>query len=150
MYLFSWLLLPTLISSTTILSTIYPYKSIKVHIGPCRKIGQGQPRVIIWIIYVLFGYPMLLINFQSHRPFGFREEDIEVFYIYGMTARLVMWPFEHTFVLPFYGGFTWNLATIGLAVSKEKKSENVETERPWTKFNEKPRPLIFIKVRVLI
>ena len=29
-----------------------------------------------------------------------------------------------------------NLASVDLAVSKEKKFENVESERPWTKVND--------------
>ena len=41
-----------------------------------------------------------------------------------------MWPgpSEQTFVLPSHGGSTWNLASIGLAISKEKKFENVESK----------------------
>ena len=44
-----------------------------------------------------------------------------------MAAILVMWPrpFEQTFILPFHEGSTWNLASIGLAISKENKFENV-------------------------
>ena len=40
----------------------------------------------------------------------------------GMVAILVMWPepFEQTFVPSSYGGYKWNLASIGLAMSKEK------------------------------
>ena len=50
-----------------------------------------------------------------------------------MAAILVMWPgpVEQTFILP----STWNLASIGLAISKEKKFENVESDSPWTKVN---------------
>ena len=46
----------------------------------------------------------------------------------GMAAILVMWPgpFEQTFVPPSHWGATWNLASIGPAVSQEKKFENVE------------------------
>ena len=46
----------------------------------------------------------------------------------GMAAILVKWPgqFEQTFVPPSHGGSTLNLASIGTAVSKEKKFENVE------------------------
>ena len=50
----------------------------------------------------------------------------------GMAAILVMWPrpFEQSFIRPSHGGSTWNLALIGLVVSKEKKFENVESEWP--------------------
>ena len=43
----------------------------------------------------------------------------------GMTAILVMWPgpFEQTFVPPSHGGYKWNLASIGLAVSKDKNNK---------------------------
>ena len=45
----------------------------------------------------------------------------------GMVARLVTWhrPFEQTFIPLSHGGSIWNLASIGLEVSKEKKFENV-------------------------
>ena len=48
----------------------------------------------------------------------------------GMAAILVMSPapFEHDFIPPSHGGSIWNLASIGQAVSKEKKFENVESE----------------------
>ena len=52
----------------------------------------------------------------------------------SMAAILVKWPgpFEQTFFLQSNAVSTWNLASIGLAISKEKKFENVESERPWT------------------
>ena len=50
----------------------------------------------------------------------------------------------------YHGGSTWNLASIGLVVSEQKKFKNVESEWPWMKVNEWPWPLIFIKVHVLI
>ena len=45
----------------------------------------------------------------------------------GMTAILVMWPgpFEQTFIPPSHGGYKWNLASIGLAVSKDKNSKTL-------------------------
>ena len=69
-----------------------------------------------------------------------------------LVAILVMWhkPFELTFITPSHGGSTWKLASIGLAVSKEMKFENVESVRPWMKINEWLWPLILIKVHVLI
>ena len=47
----------------------------------------------------------------------------------GMAAILVMWPgpFEKTFVPLSHGDFNWNFTSIGLAVSKKKKFENVES-----------------------
>ena len=51
----------------------------------------------------------------------------------GMAAILVMWhkPFVLTFITLSHGGPTLNLFSIGLAVSKEKKFENVESEWHW-------------------
>ena len=45
----------------------------------------------------------------------------------GMVAILVIWPgpVEQTFILLSHGSSTWNLSSIGLEVSKEKKFENV-------------------------
>ena len=39
------------------------------------KIGQGQPRVIIYIIFVELESPILHAKFQDHRPSGSGEED---------------------------------------------------------------------------
>ena len=68
-------------------------------------------------------------NFQGHRPFGSKEDDLLSFY-HGVAAILVMLPrpFDQTFVPPSSGGSTKNLASIGHAVSKKKKFENVESE----------------------
>ena len=45
----------------------------------------------------------------------------------GIAAILVMWPraFEDAFVSPFQGGSTWNLTSIGLVVTEEKKLKNM-------------------------
>ena len=69
-----------------------------------------------------------------------------------MAAVLVIWhkPFVLTFITPSNEGSIWNLTSIGLAVSKEKKFEIDESEWHWTKVNEWPWPLIFIKINVLI
>ena len=68
----------------------------------------------------------------------------------GMAAILFMWykPFELIFIPLPCECFTWNLASIGLAVSKEKKFENIGSL--WTKVNEWLWPFIFIKLHVLI
>ena len=106
----------------------FPYKSTGGRIWPCRKIGQGQPRVIIWIKLAVLEHPMLHTKFQGHRPFGSREEDFLRFLpCIGMAAILVMWsgPFEESFVFPSQGGSIWNLASIGPVVSEEM-FENVD------------------------
>ena len=50
-----------------------------------------------------------------------------------------------TFIPSSHGGSTWNVASIGLRVSKEKKFENVESEWLWTKVNDL---FIFIKLQL--
>ena len=64
---------------------------------------------------------MLHTNFQGHWPFGSREDFLRFLPYMGMVAILVMWhrPFEQTFIPLSHGGSTWNLASIGLEVSKE-------------------------------
>ena len=49
----------------------------------------------------------------------------------GIADILAMWPgpFEQAFVPPSQGGFTWNLASVGLVVIEEKKIKNIESER---------------------
>ena len=55
------------------------------------KIGQGQPRVIIYISFVELESPMLHAKFQDHRTSGSGEEDFLRFLPYmGMAAILVM------------------------------------------------------------
>ena len=125
MYSFSWLNLPTLISDYN--SFFFPYKSIRDQIWPCCKIGQSQPRVIIWIYLVVLKYPMLHTNFQGHQLFGSREEDFLIFlHIWAWRPHWSLtWTIWTNFHSPSHGGSTWNLASIGQAVSKEKKLENV-------------------------
>ena len=42
---------------------------------PLRKIGQGHPRVIIYIYFKELESPMLSAKFQVNRTSGSREED---------------------------------------------------------------------------
>ena len=55
--------------------TFFPYKSIRDQIWPCRKICQGQPRVIIWANSIVLKHPMMHTKIQGHWPFGSGEED---------------------------------------------------------------------------
>ena len=98
--------------------TFFPYKSIRDQIWPCRKIGQSQPRVIIWTLE----HWMLHTKFQGHRPFGSREEKFfKVFTIYGHGGHL-----DQTFIPLSHGGSIWNLASNGPVVSEEKMFENAD------------------------
>ena len=90
---------------------------------PCRKIGQGQPRITIWTKLIVLEHAILHTKFQSHRLFGSGVEDFLRFLPYmGMAAILVMWPglFEKTFVPPSHGDSIWNLDSIDPVVSEEK------------------------------
>ena len=49
-------------------------KALRDQIWRSRKIGHGQPRIIIWINLVVLEYPMLHTNSQGHRSFGSRGE----------------------------------------------------------------------------
>ena len=56
-----------------------------------NKIGQGQPRVIIYIKFVELESPMLHAKLQDHRTSGSGEKDFFKFLSYmGMVAILVM------------------------------------------------------------
>ena len=44
-------------------------------IWPCHKIGQSQPRGIIWTDLVVLKYTMVHTKLQGHPPLGSREED---------------------------------------------------------------------------
>ena len=101
---------------------------IQKHKGPnltFRKIGNGQPRVIIWTILVELEHPMLHTKFQGHRPFGSGEDFLMFLPYMGMAAILVMWPgpFEQTFVPPSHGDPIWNLASIGPVVFEKMFKE---------------------------
>ena len=110
----------------------FPYKSLCDQILPWRKMGQGQPRVIIWTTLVGLPYTMLHTKFQGHRSIGSGEEDFLRFLPYmGMAAMLVMWPrpFEQLFFPKGPGGCIWNLVAIGPVVSEEKSFEIVDGRR---------------------
>ena len=56
---------------------------------PCRKIGQGHPRVMIYISFVDLHSLMLHAKFQNHRSSGSDEEDFcKVFAIYSHGGHL--------------------------------------------------------------
>ena len=90
----------------------FPYKSLCDQIWSWRKIGQGQPREIIWIILVVLTYTMLYTKFQGHRSIGSGEEDFIRFLPYmDMAAMLVMWPnsFEFIFIPILLQALIWTL-----------------------------------------
>ena len=67
----------------------FPYKNLSDKIWPWHKIGQGQPRIIIWISYTLPTFPVLHTMFHCNWPTGPGEEDFwSVFTIYGRCSHL--------------------------------------------------------------
>ena len=70
----------TVVSEKSVLP-FSPYKSIRDQIWPCLKIGQGQPKVIIWTDLLVL---KLHTKFKGHRPFG----SGKVFTIYGHCGHL--------------------------------------------------------------
>ena len=95
-----------------------------------RKIGQVHPRVHHLYKLWLAGVPDTI--YQVFVGIGLPVPEKKIFkgfeHFLSMAAILVMWPgsfyIDFSFS-PSQGGYTWNLALIGQAVSKEKKFENV-------------------------
>ena len=63
-----------------------PFKSTGDPICHCGKIGQGQPRVIIYMHFQKPESPILHAKFQNHRTSGSRF--LKVFTIYGHGGHL--------------------------------------------------------------
>ena len=96
-------------------ATFSPYKSIRGQIWPCRKIGQGQPRFIIWPNLVVLEYTMLHTTFKiiglllPEKMFFFFVCFLRFLPYINMVAILVMQltgPFEQTFISPSHGSST--------------------------------------------
>ena len=74
----------------------FPCKSLCFQNWPCRKIGQGHPRVIICANNDGPESPMLHTKFRGNRPAGSGAEDfLVVFTIYGRGGHL-----DHVIKIP--------------------------------------------------
>ena len=72
-------------------ATMFKYKNKFLQILPSCEIGQGQPRVTIYIYSVELESLMLHAKFEDHRTSGSGEEYLQRFLPYmGMAAILVM------------------------------------------------------------
>ena len=83
---------------------LFPFKCLWKQNWPCRKIGQGQLRVIIYLNFVVLQTLRLHAKFQGYWPSGSWEVFLlKVLSIFSMVTILVMWPwpFIKTFVPPF-------------------------------------------------
>ena len=68
---------------------------------PCHKIGQGHPRVMIYINFVELLSLMLHAKFQNHRLSGPGEDNFQRFLLF-----IAMWPswscdLDHLYKLSF-------------------------------------------------
>ena len=55
---------------------------------PCHKIGQGHPKVMIYINFEELLSLMLHAKFQTHMPSGTGEENFKDFAIYRQSGHL--------------------------------------------------------------
>ena len=85
-YSIRWLL--QLVSEKIHSFHFFPQKSLSYQIWPCRKIGQGHSRVIIWTNYDGLESPMLHTRFRRNRPAGSGEDFWRVFTTYGPGDHL--------------------------------------------------------------
>ena len=107
----SCLYLPTFSSQASIVS-----EKSTVFTFPCRKIGQGHSRFIIYTIYDEQESPMLHTKFRRNRPADSGEEDCLRFLPYmGMAAilscgldHLYKLSFPHPKIAPHKIGFHWS------------------------------------------
>ena len=90
-----------LILDSTVLKKInfskyFPFKCIRKQLWPWRKVGQGQPRIVIWTNLAGLTSPML---HTKHTYIWFWRRFLKGFYNMGISVILVMWsrPFEHIF-----------------------------------------------------
>ena len=68
-------------------------KCFRKQIWPWHKVGQCQPKIIIWTNLRGPTSQMLHTKFQGHGPSDSREDFVKAFLQYmGMLAILVMWP----------------------------------------------------------
>ena len=66
---------------------IFPNKSLSCKICPCRKMGQGQPRVIIWTNYKRLESPMLHTKFRRNWSSGFwKKRFLKCFTIWAWQS----------------------------------------------------------------
>ena len=112
----------------------FPFKSLTDQIWPWHKIGQGQPRIIIYINFVVLESQMLHTKFQGNWLSGSGEEDFLRFSTYiCMAAILVMWPgpFDFYVILISHEGFIWNIILISLVVPKKKDLKKINLSDLW-------------------
>ena len=128
----------------------YSTLSMKFHvlafsdIWPCRKNGQGQPKVIRWTILVELECQMLHTMFQGLSPLVLEKKIFKGFFPYmGVAAILIMWP---NLLLNFHFhspiSFHMNFGSKSSNCFWEKQVLTLKSEWYLTKVKEWPWPLI--------
>ena len=87
--------------------TIYGRGGLSYQIWPCHKLGQGQPRVIIWTNYDGLESPMLHYKFHGNQSTGSGEDFWSVFYL--IWAWRPFWSCDQHHVIKFSFPCTWKL-----------------------------------------
>ena len=120
-------------------------KSLSYQIWPCRKIGQGHSRVIIWANYDGLETLMLHIKFHGNRPASSGEEDFWRFFsIYwhgghlGQVTRIMLTNFH--FLVP--ESFQTKFSSEWPSSFWENLVWIFECTRPWAKVKKWPWPSI--------
>ena len=137
-YSFIWLYVPTVTSKASIVSwksTAWAFSHTKTNKTKFDlavkyvKVNSGSSFEQIW------QYSKNQCCTVSFMIIGLLVPDKKIFEgFYHIWAWRPSWlceenhKFVFTFIPPSHGGSTWNLASISLVVSKEKKFEDVETE----------------------
>ena len=130
-------------------STVFTFsyrKALVTKFSSCCKIGQGQPRVIIWTNYDGLESPMLHTKFRGNRSTGSREEDFRrVFTIY-IWAWQPSWSCDQHHVHKFSFPCTWKLRIkFGFDWPSgfwEKQVLSFVCKWPWAKVKKWPWPSI--------
>ena len=130
------------------------YKSLCDQIWPWRKMGQGQPREIIWTILVVFTYTMLHTKFQGHwsDSWFWRRRFFKVFTIYGHGGHLghvtqLICIYFHSYSP---SSFHMNFGSKLPNCFWEKQVWTLKSEWPLTKVKEWPWPWILTQLHKLI
>ena len=79
---------PAIFALQIIFNKFSPIKCMGDLCWPCRKIGQGHPRVMIYTNFVELDCLMLHAKFQNHRPSRSGEEDLKVCANYSHGGHL--------------------------------------------------------------
>ena len=93
---------------------------LRDQIWPCHKIGQGQPRVIIYINFVVMASRCYIPCFKAISLLEKKKWFFKVFTIYGHDSHLGQLTWTIWIILPIHNGFIWNIILFSLVDSKKR------------------------------